>query len=87
MEANENNVRQSGTRIKVKTLKGMVPNYLTQLFNICNNDDYQLRSNNFKIYLSAKSKLKKKIFHIEVLRLGIRYHLSFYKNLMNVNLL
>ena len=51
MEANENNVRQSGTRIKVKTLKGMVPNYLTQLFNICNNDDYQLRSNNLKIYL------------------------------------
>ena len=55
MEANENNVRQSGTRIKVKTLKGMVPNYLTQLFNICNNDDYKLRSNNLKyICLSQK---------------------------------
>ena len=37
--------------IMFKTLKEIVPNYITQLFNICNNDDYQLRSNNLKIYL------------------------------------
>ena len=69
-----------------ETLKGMVPNYLTQLFNICNNDDYQLRSNNLKIYLhKPKTNFLKIVFHIEELRLGIRFYLLFYNNLTNLN--
>ena len=37
--------------MKSKALKGMTPNYIQQLFNSCNNRDYQLWGNNLKLYL------------------------------------
>ena len=35
--------------ITFKALKGMLPNYISQLFHTCENSDYDLRSNNLKL--------------------------------------
>ena len=36
-----------------KISKGMALNYLTQLFNICDNQSYNLRSNDVKLALTV----------------------------------
>ena len=50
-----------------KISKGMAPNYLTQLFNICDNQSYNLRSNDVKLALAAKHSTNsvREVFRIE----------------------
>jgi hypothetical protein len=54
-----------------KALQGQLPEFMTNIFKICLNDMYPLRSNNCKLYLeNPKTASRRNRFHIEVLHHG-----------------
>ncbi len=56
--------------VTFKALTANSPNYLTEMFNFCSNETYNLRSNFCQLFLEKPQIFSKKVSHIERQNLG-----------------
>ena len=74
----EKNLKNRETIMTFKALTGKLPKYLVELFTKCENENYNLRSNNVKLSLGKpKTNLLKRSFsYTELLNHGTNFRVN-----------